>query len=84
MRTMRSKTICPHKDVTIIFREKGYARYSKEVTASSGQKIAIFDGMIGHIHMSIEENSQLVYEEDISISGSPYEVVKKINKFFEE
>lgn len=34
--------------------------------------------------MSIEKNSRLVYEEDISISGSPYEVVKKINKFFEE
>lgn len=84
MRVMRSKTICPHKDVTITFKEKGYARCPKELVSSTGDRIMISDGMIGYIHMSIEENSQLVYEEDISISGSPYEVVKKINKFFEE
>lgn len=84
MRAMRSKTIYPRKDVTIIFREKGYARFPKELVSSTGDRIMISDGMIGYIHMSIEENSQLVYEEDISISGSPYEVIKKINKFFEE
>lgn len=84
MRVMRSKTICPHKDVTITFKEKGYARFPKELVSSTGDWISISDEMIGYIHMSIEENSQLVYEEDISISGSPYEVVKKINKFFEK
>lgn len=81
---MRSKTIYPHKDVTITFKEKGYARLPKELTSSTGQKVTILTKMIGFISMSIKVNDQLVYEEDIRISGSLYEVAQKIDKFFEK
>lgn len=83
MRTMRSKTICPHKDVTITFKETQRLILPKELVSSTGERISVLSQVVAYVCMTIKVNNQIVYEEDVKVSGSPYDIERKLDNFFE-
>lgn len=36
-----------------------------------------------YVCMTIKVNNQIVYEEDVKVSGSPYDIERKLDNFFE-
>nr|DAJ62553.1 MAG TPA: hypothetical protein [Caudoviricetes sp.] len=80
---MRSKTICYHKDVTITFKATNWLIRPKELVSSTGERISVLSQVVIYVCMTIKVNNQIVYEEDVKVSGSPYDIERKLDNFFE-